>query len=127
LPGSPEALPEFPPITGWPAPSAEGRHEHVACSLQVAHGDLRGGAGERPAARSRKLGASGYTITDARGRGARGVRDAAWSESANIRVEVLCSEPTAEAIVQDLKQRYYANYAMVLFMADVVVLRVEKF
>ena len=74
-----------------------------------------------------RLGATGYTITDARGRGARGVRNAAWSESANISVEVLCSEPTAEAIVQHLNQRYYANYAMVLFMADVAVLRVEKF
>ena len=29
-----------------------------------------------------KLGISGYTVTDARGRGSRGIRDAAWKEAA---------------------------------------------
>ena len=37
------------------------------------------------------LGVSGYTVTDARGRGSRGVRDAAWKEAANIRIEVICN------------------------------------
>jgi hypothetical protein len=37
-----------------------------------------------------QLGASGYTVTDARGRGSRGVRDAGWSSSGNIRIEVVC-------------------------------------
>lgn len=73
------------------------------------------------------LGASGYTITDARGRGARGVRDAAWPPGANIRVEVLCDERTAAAIVAHLEARYYADYAMVLFTSDVGVLRPGKF
>ena len=34
-----------------------------------------------------RLGAHGYTVTDARGRGGRGVRNASWSMSANIRIE----------------------------------------
>lgn len=41
------------------------------------------------------LGARGYTITDARGYGAHGTRDAAWPSSANIRIEVLCGEESA--------------------------------
>lgn len=73
------------------------------------------------------LGATGCTVTDARGRGARGVRNAAFSESANIRIEVLCAEPIAAAIVQHLAERYYDNYAMVLFMSEVAVLREDKF
>ena len=73
------------------------------------------------------LGANGYTITDARGRGAHGTRDAAWTPGANIRVEVLCSEPTALAIAEHLERRYYADYAMVLFVSEVAVLRPAKF
>ena len=34
-----------------------------------------------------QLGAHGYTVTDARGRGSRGVRNAAWESVANIRLE----------------------------------------
>ena len=74
-----------------------------------------------------KLGVSGYTVTDARGRGSRGVRDAAWKEAANIRIEVICNRAMAETIVQHLQTHYYANYAMVSFMRDVEVLRPEKF
>ena len=73
------------------------------------------------------LDAKGYTITDARGRGARGVRDASWTAGANIRVEVLCDGRIATAIVKHLAHRYYAHYAMVLFVSDVSVLRPEKF
>lgn len=74
-----------------------------------------------------RLGVQGYTITDARGRGSRGVRTAAWSESSNIRVEIVCDAPTADAVVAHLRARYYEDYAMILFVADVAVLRSEKF
>ena len=37
-----------------------------------------------------ELGVGGYTIVNARGRGSRGVRDAGWSTSSNIRIEVVC-------------------------------------
>lgn len=74
-----------------------------------------------------KLGVSGYTVTDARGRGSRGVRDAAWKEAANIRIEVICNRAMAETIVEHLQAHYYANYAMVSFLRDVEVLRPEKF
>lgn len=74
-----------------------------------------------------KLGAHGYTITDARGKGGRGVRNASWEASGNIRVEVICDEITADAIAGHLRQRYYDNYAMILTMTDVEVMRPEKF
>ncbi len=75
----------------------------------------------------RKLGASGYTIVDARGRGSRGVRDAGWSSSSNIRVEVICDIETATRICEYLRDHYYRNYAMVIYLSDVTVLRPEKF
>jgi nitrogen regulatory protein PII len=74
-----------------------------------------------------KLGVSGYTITDARGKGHRGVRNTGWEHGANIRVEVVCEDSLARAIADCLKERYYENYAMILFMTDVDVLRPEKF
>ena len=73
------------------------------------------------------LGAHGYTITDARGKGGRGIRDAAWAPHANIRLEVLCDADTARAICTALRERYYDNYSMVMYVGDVDVLRPEKF
>lgn len=77
--------------------------------------------------RLEQLGAHGYTVTDARGKGHRGVRNAGWEASSNIRIEVVCDEKTADAIATHLRERFYENYAMILFLADVEVLRPEKF
>lgn len=74
-----------------------------------------------------RLGAHGYTVTDARGKGSRGVRNAGWETSGNIRIEVVCGVETAEAITAHLKAHYYDNYAMIMFTSEVEVLRPEKF
>lgn len=74
-----------------------------------------------------RLGASGYTISDARGKGSQGVRNADWDESRNIRLEVICDAAIAEAITEHLRRHYYDNFAMVLFILDAVVLRPMKF
>lgn len=75
----------------------------------------------------KRLGAHGYTISDARGEGTRGARNASWEASSNIRVEVVCDQVIAEAIAEHLKAHYYDHYAMILFFSDVGVLRPEKF
>jgi nitrogen regulatory protein PII len=74
-----------------------------------------------------QLGASGYTVTNARGRGSRGIRDAGWSSSGNIRIEVVCDTGIAEKIAARLRDKYYSDYAMILFLSDVSVLRPKKF
>ena len=74
-----------------------------------------------------QLGAPGWTISDARGRGGRGVRSAGWDTEGNIRVEIICTRDVAERIVGHLQARYYANFAMVCYLAQVEVLRAEKF
>jgi len=73
------------------------------------------------------LGAHGYTISDCRGKGAQGTRDAEWDYDSNIRVEVICSRETAAAISSHLHKTYYKDFAMVMFSDDVAVLRPEKF
>lgn len=73
------------------------------------------------------LGARGYTVTDARGQGANGVRDGLWPSAANIRIEVLCDDHLANVLAEELQARYYERYVMVIFIADVLVLRPGKF
>ena len=73
------------------------------------------------------LGARGYTVTDARGRGSHGVRNAVWESAANIRMEVVCEEGVARRIAEHLQTQYYANFDMILFSVEVEVLRPEKF
>lgn len=74
-----------------------------------------------------QLGAPGWTISDARGRGGRGVRSAGWDTEGNIRVEIICVRELAERIAEHLQARYYANFAMVCYLTQVDVLRPEKF
>ncbi len=74
-----------------------------------------------------QCGATGYTITNARGKGSRGERDAEWDADRNIRVEIVCNAKVAEAINYMLQEKYYDHFAMVSFTQDVSVLRANKF
>jgi nitrogen regulatory protein PII len=73
------------------------------------------------------LGVRGYTITDVRGKGGRGRRQAEWTQQGNIRIEIVCDPGLAERVATRLRVLYYDHYAMILFMQDVDVLRPEKF
>lgn len=68
------------------------------------------------------LGAPGYSITDARGKGSRGKRDAGWAPHANIRIEVICDAATAHVLCQGLSDRYGGNYPMLMTITDITVL-----
>lgn len=74
-----------------------------------------------------RLGAHGYTIADVRGGGRHGTREAAWEGDRNIRMEVICDEAVAEAIAAHVREQYSVNYATTIFVADIGVLRPEKF
>ena len=74
-----------------------------------------------------ELGASGYTVQDARGLGDHGLRGADYEFDRNIRVEVLCDEEAARRIAERIYERYSDSYAMVMWVANVEVLRPEKF
>ena len=73
------------------------------------------------------LGAPGYTVSNARGRGHRGRRDGNWLADSNIRIEVICEEELALKISQHIEEIYYQNFAMISFVSDVTVLRPDKF
>ena len=71
-------------------------------------------------------GAKGYTVCEARGRGARGVRDARWL-SANVRIEILCQEDVAQRLVDMLVAKYSENFGLVVYVQDALTFRSNKF
>lgn len=74
-----------------------------------------------------KIGAHGYTVADVRGQGNHGPRQGLWGADRSIRLEVLCDEATSLAIIGHVEKVYFDNFAMVAFVADVGVLRPNKF
>ena len=74
-----------------------------------------------------KLHVSGYTISNARGKGARGARTGAWEASSNIRVEIICDDALAKTLIDTFTKKYYDHYAMVAFISDIEVIRQHKF
>lgn len=75
----------------------------------------------------KSLNVRGYTIWNAHGEGDRGMRSGEWDSNKNVCIQVICSEKTAHTLSQFLFDHYYENYAMVIYIADVEVLRPEKF
>ena len=75
----------------------------------------------------KRLGALGYTVYDVRGAGRRGERAGHWDADRNIEMKVIATEAVAQAISSHVLDTYGANYSVSLFLADVEVLRPEKF
>lgn len=71
-------------------------------------------------------GATGWTISGARGQGSRGVRASEW-EGGNIRLEILCSSAVADRLLHVLEHHFFEHYAVVAFVHPVSVLRGEKY
>lgn len=74
----------------------------------------------------RHQGAKGYTLTEARGEGSRGLRTMDW-EGKNIRLEVIVSEEVAERILGVLQESYFPYYAVIAFVENVEVVRGYKY
>jgi nitrogen regulatory protein P-II 2 len=72
------------------------------------------------------LGARGYTIGEVHGQGSRGVTEQFW-HGAQIRIETLVGQATAEAILNHLQEQYFAHYSVIAYASDVRVMRPEKY
>ena len=73
-----------------------------------------------------ELGAKGYTLTQATGKGSRGVRASEW-EGPDSRIETLVSTDVAEAIVAHVAESFFEHYAVILYVQDAEVVRGEKY
>ncbi len=68
-----------------------------------------------------RMGARGYTVTDARGNGSHGVRSGAWGQGNNIRFEVIGDEKMINEIITHLCSSYDQNYGLLMFTGRVEV------
>ena len=75
----------------------------------------------------RKLGASGYTVSDVRGGGGRGTREANWEGDRSIELKVICDEELAQTLAAQIIERYARDYALSLYIADIEVFRGDKY
>lgn len=72
------------------------------------------------------LGAKGYTLTQATGKGSRGVRASEW-EGPDTRIETLVSPEVADAVVAHVAEKYFEYYAVILYVQDAEVVRGDKY
>ena len=73
-----------------------------------------------------ELGAKGYTLTQATGKGSRGVRASEW-EGPDTRIQSLVSEEVADAIVEHIAENFFEHYAVIVYVQDADVVRGEKY
>ena len=74
-----------------------------------------------------EVGAHGYTVIPVEGMGSKGIREGDLPEYANIQVEVILQPAAAEVLLGRLEKDFFSCYAMVAYVTDVGVLRLEKF
>ncbi len=70
---------------------------------------------------------SGYTTYEVEGNGARGLRGQGFKNEKNAKVEVIMREDKLSDIVEEISRTMFANFAIVLYVSDVGVVRTEKF
>lgn len=81
---------------------------------------------DRVLADLRKSGAKGFTISNATGEGSRGVRASEW-EGQNLRIESVVSAEVADKIVEAIADDFFENYAVIVYLHDVQVVRGDKY
>lgn len=81
---------------------------------------------ERLARAIMAAGATGYTISPAKGRGSRDKRSANRGGE-NVRIEVVATEPTAERLLHMLVHEWFPHYAVIAWISTVEVVRGEKY
>jgi len=74
----------------------------------------------------RALGVHGFTVTDVRGEGTRGVRASEW-EGANVKIETLVAPDVAEQLVAHVAARYFQHHAVIVYRHEAHVVRGDKY
>lgn len=74
----------------------------------------------------KRSGAKGYSVTHVRGEGATG-RQALDYAGPSVRLEAVVTDQVAARVLETLRRDYFANYAVVAWVAPVRVARPERF
>lgn len=70
---------------------------------------------------------TGYTTYEVDGDGDRGLRGQGFKNEKNVKVEVILREDRLSDIVEEISRTLFANYAIMLYVSDASVVRLEKF
>jgi hypothetical protein len=73
-----------------------------------------------------RLGATGYNITDGRGRGS-AERHAGEIPGVNLRIETIADADVADRILTHIREHYFAHYSIIAWLSDVRVIRPSKY
>lgn len=70
---------------------------------------------------------TGYTTYEVDGNGARGLRGQGFKNEKNVKVEVVLREDKLSGVVEEISRTLFADYAIILYVSDVGIVRPEKF
>lgn len=71
-------------------------------------------------------GATGWTLAMVEGEGSRGIRASEW-EGRNVQLDTLVSPEVADMIMDEVGSRYFKDWSVIVYVADVEVLRKDKY
>jgi nitrogen regulatory protein PII len=74
----------------------------------------------------KRHGASGWTLHTVEGEGSRGIRASEW-EGHNVQIDTLVPIETADSIMTEISNLYFADWSIIIYSVDVEVLRGEKY
>ena len=70
---------------------------------------------------------TGYTSYEVEGNGTRGLRGQGLKNEKNVKVEVIMQGEKLHDVIEEIARTLFTNFAIVLYVSDVAVLRTEKF
>lgn len=70
---------------------------------------------------------TGYTSYEVEGMGDKGIRGHGLPEEKNWKIEIILTEKTMVDIVEEISTTMFADYAIIIYVSDVQVARMEKF
>lgn len=73
-----------------------------------------------------RLGATGYTVAEVRGRGSRGMRSGDVPGS-GIRIETVVSHEVALCLLERVREQWFPHYAVIAWRSAVEVVRGDKY
>lgn len=70
---------------------------------------------------------TGYTSYEVGGMGDSGLRGQGLPEEKNVKIEVMLTLDSAEKVIEELARTMFSDYAVIFYLSDVQVARMEKF
>ena len=70
---------------------------------------------------------TGYTTYEVDGNGTKGLRGQGLKNEKNVKVEVIMQEDKLQDIVEEITRTMFSDYAIIVYVSDIGVVRPDKF